>query len=92
MADANRTKCLHIALLMLGLSAPTGTLSAQETVKHLNPVIEKLAAGQPSSDSRPAICRSRTPAASPAPTSTTCIWRWSTGRWISRGCTASRSA
>jgi 4-hydroxy-2-oxoheptanedioate aldolase len=47
MADANRTKCLHIALLMLGLSAPTGTLSAQETVKHLNPVIEKLAAGQP---------------------------------------------
>src|SRR5437870_4314979 len=36
-----------IALLVMGIIAPTGTLSAQEPVKHLNPVIEKLAAGKP---------------------------------------------
>jgi len=38
---------LGIALLVMGIIAPTGTLSAQEPVKHLNPVIEKLAAGKP---------------------------------------------
>ena len=46
MAGANRIKVLHIALLMLGIAGQTDTLSAQE-VKHLNPVIEKLAAGKP---------------------------------------------
>jgi len=46
MARAKSIKYLHIALLMVGIAGPTGTLSAQE-VKHLNPVIEKLAAGQP---------------------------------------------
>jgi 4-hydroxy-2-oxoheptanedioate aldolase len=46
MAEANRLKYLPIALLMLGIAGQTGTLSAQE-VPHLNPVIEKLAAGKP---------------------------------------------
>ena len=47
MAEANRTKYLRIALLAVGIVTLTGTLSAQEAVKHLNPVIEKLAAGKP---------------------------------------------
>src|SRR6202162_1613616 len=47
MAEANRTKYLRIALLAVGMVTLTGTLSAQEAVKHLNPVIEKLAAGKP---------------------------------------------
>src|SRR5712672_4489120 len=47
MAESNRTRFLHIALLVVGIVAQTDTLSAQETVKHLNPVIEKLAAGRP---------------------------------------------
>ena len=47
MAEANRTKYLRNALLVAGIVAQTGTLSAQEAVKHLNPVIEKLAAGKP---------------------------------------------
>jgi 4-hydroxy-2-oxoheptanedioate aldolase len=42
-----RIAFLGIALLVMGIIAPTGTLSAQEPVKHLNPVIEKLAAGKP---------------------------------------------
>jgi 4-hydroxy-2-oxoheptanedioate aldolase len=46
MAEANSIKYLTIALLMIGIAGQTGTLSAQE-VKHLNPVIEKLAAGKP---------------------------------------------
>jgi 4-hydroxy-2-oxoheptanedioate aldolase len=46
MAEANRIKYLHIAALMIGIAGQTSTLSAQE-VRHLNPVIEKLAAGQP---------------------------------------------
>src|ERR1700719_4715699 len=46
MAEANRTRCLRIALLVVGIIALTDALSAQE-VKHLNPVIEKLAAGKP---------------------------------------------
>src|SRR4030095_13708913 len=46
MAKANRIKYLHLALLMVGIAGQTGALSAQE-VKHLNPVIEKLAAGKP---------------------------------------------
>jgi 4-hydroxy-2-oxoheptanedioate aldolase len=47
MAEPNRTNYLRIALLTFGIIAPAGALSAQETVKHLNPVIEKLAAGKP---------------------------------------------
>src|SRR5467141_784704 len=47
MAKANRTSYLRIALLAVGLATLTGPLSAQEAVKHLNPVIEKLAAGKP---------------------------------------------
>jgi hypothetical protein len=47
MIEADRTKCLRIALLLVGIVAQTGALSAQEAVKHLNPVIEKLAAGKP---------------------------------------------
>ena len=46
MAGANGIKSLYIALLMAGIVTQTGTLAAQE-VKHLNPVIEKLAAGKP---------------------------------------------
>jgi len=46
MGQANSIKYLHIALLILGIAAQTGTPSAQE-VKHLNPVVEKLAAGKP---------------------------------------------
>ena len=46
MAVANGIKYLRIALLMVGIAAQTGALAAQE-VKHLNPVIEKLAAGKP---------------------------------------------
>src|SRR3984957_5842491 len=42
-----RTRCLRIALVMAGMIPPAGTLSAQEASKHLNPVIEKLAAGKP---------------------------------------------
>jgi 4-hydroxy-2-oxoheptanedioate aldolase len=45
MAEANRIKYLAIALLIAGIAGQAGTLSAQE-VKHLNPVIEKLAAGK----------------------------------------------
>lgn len=37
---------LHIALLMMGIAGQTSAVSAQE-VRHLNPVIAKLAAGQP---------------------------------------------
>src|SRR5215510_3805688 len=46
MAAANGIKSFYIALLMAGIVTQTGTLAAQE-VKHLNPVIEKLAAGKP---------------------------------------------
>jgi 4-hydroxy-2-oxoheptanedioate aldolase len=46
MAGAKSIKLLRIALLMMGIVTQTGTLFAQE-VKHLNPVIEKLAAGKP---------------------------------------------
>ena len=45
MAKA-KSKYLQIALLTLGIAGQAGTLSAQE-VRHLNPVIAKLAAGQP---------------------------------------------
>src|SRR6202790_5811117 len=53
MVKANYTKYLRIALLLVGqifiiaIVTPTGTLCAQQAVKHLNPVIEKLAAGKP---------------------------------------------
>ena len=48
MAGVNHTRYLPIAVLMAGMIAlPTGTLCAQEAPKHLNPVIEKLAAGKP---------------------------------------------
>ena len=46
MAEAKSIKYLYIALLMVGIAGQTGTLSAQG-VTHLNPVIEKLAAGKP---------------------------------------------
>ena len=46
MAEVNGIKSLCIALLMAGIVTQPGALSAQE-VKHLNPVIEKLAAGKP---------------------------------------------
>jgi 4-hydroxy-2-oxoheptanedioate aldolase len=44
MTEANR-KYLHTALLAVGMMTLAGTLPAAE-VKHLNPVIEKLAAGK----------------------------------------------
>jgi 4-hydroxy-2-oxoheptanedioate aldolase len=47
MTISNRTKCLRIALLALGTITLSSPLSAQDAVKHLNPVIEKLAAGKP---------------------------------------------
>ena len=46
MAEANCSKYLRTALLAIAIFTP-GMLSAQEAVKHLNPVIEKLAAGKP---------------------------------------------
>jgi 4-hydroxy-2-oxoheptanedioate aldolase len=50
MAERNRKTCWQLvrvsATLVLALMAQNGTPSAQE-VKHLNPVIEKLAAGKP---------------------------------------------
>src|SRR5437867_13190641 len=46
MAEVKGIKSLCIALLMGGIMTQTSALSAQE-VKHLNPVIEKLAAGKP---------------------------------------------
>ena len=46
MAEVNGIKSLCIALLVAGIVTQTGSLGAQE-VKHLNPVIEKLAAGKP---------------------------------------------
>ena len=46
MTEINGIKCLCIALLMAGIVTQTSAVSAQE-VKHLNPVIEKLAAGKP---------------------------------------------
>src|SRR6185295_2303944 len=46
MAEVNGIKSLCMALLMAGSVTQPGPLSAQE-VKHLNPVIEKLAAGKP---------------------------------------------
>jgi 4-hydroxy-2-oxoheptanedioate aldolase len=45
MTETNR-KYLRTALLAVGMMTLAGTLSAQE-VKHLNPAIEKLAAGKP---------------------------------------------
>jgi len=45
MAEVNGIKSLCIALLMAGIVTQTSPLAAQE-VKHLNPVIEKLAAGK----------------------------------------------
>src|SRR5260370_10080441 len=47
MAKANRPSYRGIAWPALGLVTLPGPLSAQEGVKHLNPVIEKLAAGKP---------------------------------------------
>src|SRR5215471_16385991 len=47
MAEANRTRYLRLALLVVATITLTGTPSAQAPVKHLNPVIEKLAAGKP---------------------------------------------
>ena len=47
MFRADRTTLLRIALLVVGIVAHAGTPSAQEAVKHLNPVVEKLAAGKP---------------------------------------------
>jgi 4-hydroxy-2-oxoheptanedioate aldolase len=46
LVQADGGKCLRIALLLAGIMTQTSALSAQE-VKHLNPVIEKLAAGKP---------------------------------------------
>jgi 4-hydroxy-2-oxoheptanedioate aldolase len=50
MAEGDRKTCWQLVrvsvTLVLGLMAQNGTPSAQE-VKHLNPVIEKLAAGKP---------------------------------------------
>src|SRR5258705_8405748 len=46
MGKVNGIKSLGVALLMAGIVTHAGTLAAQE-VKHLNPVIEKLAAGKP---------------------------------------------
>jgi Endoribonuclease L-PSP len=45
MGEVNSIKCLGAALLMAGMVMHGGTIAAQE-VKHLNPVIEKLAAGK----------------------------------------------
>jgi hypothetical protein len=45
MGEINGIKSLGVALLMAGMVTHAGTLAAQE-VKHLNPVIEKLAAGK----------------------------------------------
>lgn len=46
MARGESVRGLHMALLMVGIVGQVGTVSAQE-VGHLNPVIEKLAAGEP---------------------------------------------
>ena len=46
MTQVNGIKSLCIASLMAGIVTQTSVLSAQE-VRHLNPVIEKLAAGKP---------------------------------------------
>jgi 2-keto-3-deoxy-L-rhamnonate aldolase RhmA len=45
MGEVNGIKSLGVALLMAGMEIHAGALAAQE-VKHLNPVIEKLAAGK----------------------------------------------
>jgi 2-keto-3-deoxy-L-rhamnonate aldolase RhmA len=45
MGEVKGIKSLGVALLMAGMVTQAGTLAAQE-VKHLNPVIEKLAAGK----------------------------------------------
>src|SRR5579859_7464203 len=47
MHEANSDVYLPIGLLAFGVATLTGGLSAQQAVKHLNPVIEKLAAGKP---------------------------------------------
>jgi hypothetical protein len=47
MAEAIRVKYLGVVFLVVALVTQAGMLSAQESVKHLNPVIEKLAAGKP---------------------------------------------
>ena len=84
MAKANRIKYLHIALLMVGIAAQTGTLSAQQ-VTHLNPVIAKLAAGQPFIGFQTEqFVRPRTPAPWRARMPTMCTWTWSIRRWIFR--------
>src|SRR5712671_294044 len=46
MPQADRTRYLRVALLAAAIVTQAGVLSAQEA-KHLNPVIEKLAAGKP---------------------------------------------
>jgi 4-hydroxy-2-oxoheptanedioate aldolase len=45
MGEVNCIKSLGVALLMAWMVTHAGTLAAQEA-KHLNPVIEKLAAGK----------------------------------------------
>lgn len=47
MAAVDSNKYLSIALLVVGIMTLTDSLSAQQAVRHLNPVIEKLAAGKP---------------------------------------------
>ena len=46
MGELKGIQFLGVALVMAGMVAHAGTLAAQD-VKHLNPVIEKLAAGKP---------------------------------------------
>jgi hypothetical protein len=92
MIRADRTKYLRIALLVVGIVAHAGTPSAQEAVKHLNPVVEKLAAGKPFIGFQTGDLSLQNAPLSPAPKSTMCIWRWSTDRWILQGSTSSQSA
>jgi len=46
IAQVNGIRSIYIAAIMTGIVMQTSALSAQE-VKHLNPVIEKLASGKP---------------------------------------------
>jgi hypothetical protein len=81
MGEVNGIKSLGVALLMAGMVTHAGTLAAQE-VKHLNPVIEKLAAGKPFIGFQTGDLTLGTPAPCRVPMPTTCMWTWSIRRWI----------
>lgn len=81
---------LLMSLLFVAAIVAPGTLFAQQqTVKHLNPVVEKLAAGKPFIGFQSADFSLENARNLARPISIMCTWRWSTDRWILKGCIGS---